>query len=100
MGASAALVKGGHLPGEPVDVLVTRDGARLILPAARVDTPHTHGTGCTYAAAITAWLARGADVPTAVERAKAWLVRVLSAPLGLGGGNGPLNHFVRPDEES
>jgi hydroxymethylpyrimidine/phosphomethylpyrimidine kinase len=98
LGAQAALVKGGHLPGDPIDVLVCRDGTRLVLPAERVHTQHTHGTGCTYAAAITARLARGKDLATAVSGAKAWLSRVIQQPLGLGSGRGPLNHFV-PTED-
>jgi hydroxymethylpyrimidine/phosphomethylpyrimidine kinase len=77
-----------------VDVLVTAAGEHLRLPAARVATPHTHGTGCTYSAAICARLARGERVADAVSSAKAWLARVLVEPLGLGRARGPLNHFV------
>jgi hydroxymethylpyrimidine/phosphomethylpyrimidine kinase len=98
LGAQAALVKGGHLPGAPVDVLACRDGTRLVLSGERVHTQHTHGTGCTYAAAITARLARGADLVSAVSGAKAWLSRILRHPLGLGSGRGPLNHLLTADD--
>jgi hydroxymethylpyrimidine/phosphomethylpyrimidine kinase len=93
-GCRAVLVKGGHFSGEPVDVLLCADGTQARLSAARVHTPHTHGTGCTYSAAITAQLARGRDLVTAVKLAKAWLARVIECPLGLGAARGPLNHFV------
>jgi hydroxymethylpyrimidine/phosphomethylpyrimidine kinase len=96
-GAQGVLVKGGHLPGEPVDVLVSATGESWKLPAPRVDTRHTHGTGCTYSAAICARLAQGEPLERAVHGAKAWLVRVLAAPLGLGRGRGPLNHLVPVD---
>lgn len=94
LGAQAVLVKGGHLAGDPVDVLLVEDGTELRLPAPRVNTLHTHGTGCTYSAAITAQLALGRDLPGAVQRAKRWLNDVLARPLELGVGRGPLNHFV------
>lgn len=98
LGAQNVLVKGGHLPGEPVDLLVCGDGQQVVLPAKRVPTPHTHGTGCTYSAAITARLARGEPLARAVEHAKAWLAQVIAQPLGLGHGRGPLNHFVPVEE--
>ena len=92
MGAGGALVKGGHLSGEPIDVLLVGDGEPVLLHGVRVDTPHTHGTGCVYSAAIAARLARGQDLVAAVRSAKAWLQRVVAGPpLGLGRGNGPLN---------
>ncbi|MFT3921226.1 MAG: bifunctional hydroxymethylpyrimidine kinase/phosphomethylpyrimidine kinase [Myxococcales bacterium] len=96
-GAQNVLLKGGHLPGEPVDLLLCEGGSQLLLPAPRVDTPHTHGTGCTYSAAITARLARGERLERAVQRSKEWLARVIAQPLGLGHGRGPLNHFVPPE---
>jgi hydroxymethylpyrimidine/phosphomethylpyrimidine kinase len=98
LGAHAVLVKGGHLTGEATDVLVTRDGQVLRFSAARVATRDTHGTGCTLSAAITARLSHGANLLDAVTGAKAWLTRCLSAPLGLGHGHGPVNHFVSVDE--
>jgi hydroxymethylpyrimidine/phosphomethylpyrimidine kinase len=93
-GAHGVLIKGGHLPGDPLDVLLVADGTEMVLASPRLRTQHTHGTGCTYSAAITAELALGRDLPSAVRRAKVWLTRVLESPLGLGRGRGPLNHFV------
>ncbi|MEO8661141.1 MAG: bifunctional hydroxymethylpyrimidine kinase/phosphomethylpyrimidine kinase [Bryobacteraceae bacterium] len=93
MGARAVLIKGGHLQGEAVDVLF--DGAEFRLyTAPRVETRHTHGTGCTYSAAITAMLARGATVPRAVEIAKAFITEAISTNPGLGRGQGPVNHHA------
>ena len=95
LGARAVLVKGGHLPGaEVVDVLADRDRV-LTLRAARIDTPHTHGTGCTYSAAIAARLARGDDLADAVRTAHAWVQRAIATAPGLGRGHGPLNHWAR-----
>jgi hydroxymethylpyrimidine/phosphomethylpyrimidine kinase len=93
-GTQAVLIKGGHFAGDPTDVLVAEDGTEMVLRAPRIATRHTHGTGCTYSAAITAQLALGRDLASAVRRAKTWLARVIESPLGLGKGRGPLNHFV------
>jgi len=97
-GAAAVLVKGGHLPGEGevVDVLVTRAGARRF-GHARVVTRSAHGTGCTLSSAITASLALGADLEQSVGRALDYVHRALREAPGLGGGYGPLNHFVSSD---
>jgi hydroxymethylpyrimidine/phosphomethylpyrimidine kinase len=94
LGAAAALVKGGHLPGEiMVDVLVTPEGARRF-EHPRVATTSTHGTGCTLSAAVTAGLALGRDLETSVGDAIDYVHRALLAAPGLGGGHGPLNHGV------
>lgn len=93
MGAGAALVKGGHLAGEAVDVLVM-PGASYEFPSARVDTRHTHGTGCTYSAAIAAELARGAGLEAAVASAKSFISEAIRTNPGLGKGSGPVNHFA------
>jgi hydroxymethylpyrimidine/phosphomethylpyrimidine kinase len=94
MGARAALVKGGHLEGdEVVDVLVTGDEARRFR-RPRVATTSTHGTGCTLSAAVTAGLAQGRPLATAVADALDFVHRALAAAPGLGAGHGPLNHFV------
>jgi hydroxymethylpyrimidine/phosphomethylpyrimidine kinase len=94
MGARAVLVKGGHLAGTATDILF--DGAAWHeLPAPRIDTRHTHGTGCTYSAAITAELARGMDLLAAIERAKAFITAAIETAPGLGRGSGPVNHFAR-----
>lgn len=93
-GAGAALVKGGHLPGgEITDLLVTPGGVRTFR-RQRVETSSTHGTGCTLSAAITAGLALGRDLETAVADALDFVHRAIAAAPGLGGGYGPLNHTV------
>src|SRR5216117_167137 len=94
LGAQAALVKGGHLPGdEVVDVLV-RDGAVRRFARPRLDTTSTHGTGCTLSAAIAAGLAHGRPLEQAVADGLDFVARALAAAPGLGKGHGPLNHFV------
>lgn len=97
LGPAAVLVKGGHLEGPAVDLLFV-DGRIEEMAGQRVDTPHTHGTGCTYAAAITAWLARGASLPEAVARAKTWLTRALRSAPGVGRGTGPVDHLAPVEE--
>src|SRR5271166_2876490 len=92
LGCRAALVKGGHLSGETVsDVLVTAGGVR-VWESRRITTRHTHGTGCTLAAAIAAGLAQGHGVESAVERALAYVHRAIVGAPGLGHGHGPLDH--------
>ena len=94
-GSRWVVLKGGHLPGgEAIDVVT--DGDRMIeLAAKRVDTRNTHGTGCTLSAAIAALLPRSPDVPTAIGRAKDYLVAALAAAdsLDVGQGHGPVHHF-------
>ena len=95
-GARAALVKGGHLDGDPVvDVLVTADGATRF-SHSRIATRSTHGTGCTLSAAIAACLAHGVPVPEAVQAALDFVHRAIATAPGLGAGHGPLNHFEAP----
>ncbi|MEW5740037.1 MAG: bifunctional hydroxymethylpyrimidine kinase/phosphomethylpyrimidine kinase [Myxococcota bacterium] len=93
MGPRAVLVKGGHLEGDAVDVLF-HQGEVHDFHAPRIHSPHTHGTGCTYASAIAAWLARGVPLLEAVPRAKTWLTEAIRTPPGLGHGVGPVNHLV------
>jgi hydroxymethylpyrimidine/phosphomethylpyrimidine kinase len=94
MGAGAALVKGGHLlEGEAVDLLW--DGTReRIWRRTRLDTPHTHGTGCTLSAAAAAGLARGLPLSDAVDLAIDFVARAIRTAPGLGRGHGPVNHFA------
>src|SRR5207247_1203660 len=81
-------VMGGHLQGAPADLLfVGREVRRLTAP--RIPTPHTHGTGCTYSAAIAAGLARGATVPEAVAEAKRYVTEAIRQGFALGRGVGP-----------
>ena len=94
LGARAALVKGGHLDGDPVDILCAGD--RVVeLPARRVHTRNTHGTGCTYASAIAAHLARGESVEDAVSQAKVYLTAAIERAYSVGHGHGPVHHFHR-----
>lgn len=94
MGPGAVLVKGGHLEGQDEAVDVLWDGVELLtFSAPFIDTPHTHGTGCTYSAAITAHLARGAVLKVAVGRAKAYVTEAIRHGLALGAGHGPTHHF-------
>ena len=93
MGARAVLIKGGHLKGDAADLLFA-DGDFHCFTAPRVATPHTHGTGCTYSAAITALLARGVPLPEAVGRAKAFIDEAIRTNPGLGRGCGPVNHHA------
>lgn len=90
----SVLLKGGHLGDRDATDLLLHDGAMHELPAERIDTPHTHGTGCTYAAAITARLARGDELVAAVTGAKAWLTRAIAGAQGIGHGHGPVDHLT------
>jgi len=93
MGPRAVLIKGGHLEGDAVDGLW--DGANWReFSAPRVETRHTHGTGCTYSAAITAMLARGCTMGDAVEAAKRFVQEAIRTNPGLGRGAGPVNHWA------
>ncbi len=93
MGARAVLIKGGHLKGDAIDLLFEA-GQWHEFPAERVETPHTHGTGCTYSAAITAGLALGLGMPVAVARAKRFIQAAIRTNPGLGRGCGPVNHHA------
>jgi len=98
LGPKAVLLKGGHLEGDTVrDLLLTDDGTH-IFESPRIDTPHTHGTGCTLASAIAAGLAQGLALFDAVARARAYVLEAIRTAPGLGHGHGPLNHAhtVRP----
>jgi hydroxymethylpyrimidine/phosphomethylpyrimidine kinase len=93
LGALAVVIKGGHSDEDPVvDLLVDRNGVQEFR-ASRIATTSTHGTGCTFSAAIAAGLGRGEDLATAVGGARAYLSSALSQAPGLGHGHGPLNHF-------
>jgi len=92
MGAKSAVVKGGHLQGDAVDVFY--DGCELReFAAVRVDTANTHGTGCTFASAIAAGLAQDMTVEEAVARAKEYVTEAIRNNFAMGKGHGPLNHF-------
>ncbi len=92
LGPAAVLVKGGGLPGAPVDVFY--DGERLEeILAPRVETRNVHGTGCTLSAAICARLALGAPLLEAIRRAKTWLTDALRRSYAVGKGRGPVDHL-------
>lgn len=95
LGAKAVLIKGGHLEGDAVDVL-WHDKAITEFRAPRLKSRHTHGTGCTLSAAITAYVARGLYLKDAVARAKAYLTHAIQTAPGIGGGSGPVNHWAKP----
>jgi hydroxymethylpyrimidine/phosphomethylpyrimidine kinase len=93
MGARAVLIKGGHLESDPTDVLF--DGVEYReFSAPRIATRHTHGTGCTYSAAVTASLAAGCGLVESVERAKRFIHQAIRTNPGLGHGCGPVNHHA------
>jgi hydroxymethylpyrimidine/phosphomethylpyrimidine kinase len=96
-GPQAVLVKGGHLAGDAIDVLLYQ-GEWTEFTAPRVETRHTHGTGCTYSAAITALLASGHDLPTAFRNAKRYITDAIRTNPGLGRGSGPVNHHAAANE--
>lgn len=92
LGAQAVLLKGGHLPGPVVeDILATPDGVEVIR-SERIETRHTHGTGCTLASAVAAGLAQGIGLRDAVVRGGTYVHAAILAAPGLGGGHGPLWH--------
>jgi hydroxymethylpyrimidine/phosphomethylpyrimidine kinase len=98
LGPKAVLVKGGHLAGDLVhDVLVTEAGHETFT-SPRIETQHTHGTGCTLASAIATGLAQGLELRDAVVRARAYLLEAIRHAPGLGRGHGPVQHghTVRP----
>jgi len=90
LGPHYTVVKGGHLDGDPVDVVF--DGRRLErLEAHRIATPYTHGTGCIFSAAIAAGLAQRRPVPDAIREAKIFVTRAIAAGIAVGAGHGPAN---------
>jgi hydroxymethylpyrimidine/phosphomethylpyrimidine kinase len=96
LGPQAVLVKGGHLGGEAIeaiDILYYR-GAWTEFASPRIETRHTHGTGCTLSAAITASLASGHDLLEAVRRAKRYITAAIRNNPELGSGSGPLDHHA------
>jgi len=95
LGAKSVLVKGGHLSGKATDILLHR-GEWFEFESPRINTRHTHGTGCTYSAAITAGLAQGLDLAVAIRKAKRYIQAAIKTNPGLGAGSGPVNHAVSP----
>ena len=89
----AILLKGGHFPGDPIDFLCHGQTVRSY-PGERIDTPHTHGTGCALASALAANLALGMDIEGAAERARRYVREAIRNHPGLGNGRGPLGFAV------
>ena len=92
MGARAVVVKGGHLKGPPTDILYDGEEFRAYT-SRRIETTSTHGTGCTFASAIAANLAKGLPLRQAVSLAKSYVTSAIRMAQPIGRGHGPLNHF-------
>lgn len=92
MGAGSVVVKGGHRKGAATDILY--DGAAFHeYPAPRIRTRNTHGTGCTYSAALACGLARNKSLETAIAEAKEFITEAIRQAYSIGAGHGPVNHF-------
>ena len=91
-GAKAVLVKGGHVPGDRVIDLLVSERGETLLEGPRIETRHTHGTGCTLASACAVGLAQGLSLEEAVSRAWAYVAEAIRQAPGLGKGHGPLAH--------
>ena len=94
MGARTVVVKGGHRKGPATDLFYDGSGFREF-SAPRIDTANTHGTGCTFASAVAAGLARGMDVADSVALAKDYVTEAIRRSFPIGRGHGPLNHFYK-----
>ena len=92
LGAKLVMLKGGHLPGNTVRDVVVEDEESWVLESPRIDTRHTHGTGCTLASAIATGLAQGMAPRAAIARAHAFVQQAIRTAPGYGHGHGPLNH--------
>lgn len=95
LGAESVVIKGGHSkdPDFTEDFYLHRDGGTLLLRSNRIDTVQTHGTGCTFSAALTAEIAKGIPVHEALFTAKQFIQAALAHPLHIGQGHGPTNHW-------
>lgn len=94
MGPRYVIVKGGHLDDDELTDLLYDGEQYTPFVHQRVHTRHTHGTGCTFSAALTAQLAKGIDIFTAVDQAKRFIIRAIETAPQLGGGHGPTNHWA------
>ena len=92
LGATAVLMKGGHVEGDRVTDLLVTPGGEFLFEAPRIETRHTHGTGCTLASACAAGIAQGMPLQQAVTRAIGYVREAIAHAPGLGGGHGPLDH--------
>jgi hydroxymethylpyrimidine/phosphomethylpyrimidine kinase len=89
------VIKGGHMPGPEIVDLLYAEGKFHEFTGPRIEGRNTHGTGCTFASAIAAHLAKGADLKDAVKAAKAYVEGAMRQGIPLGKGHRPLNHFWR-----
>jgi hydroxymethylpyrimidine/phosphomethylpyrimidine kinase len=96
MGAKAVLIKGGHSTRSTIDDVLVWEGGEEVLAFPRIKTRHTHGTGCTLAAAIACGLGQGMSLPLAVWRAREYVQSAIATAPGFGHGHGPLNHAAKP----
>lgn len=94
LGARYVLMKGGHLEGDEVVDMLFDGQAFYEISHERIHTRHTHGTGCTFSAALTAELAKGTPVTEAVERANRFIFQAIKTAPEIGGGHGPTNHWA------
>jgi hydroxymethylpyrimidine/phosphomethylpyrimidine kinase len=92
LGASAVLMKGGHIPGDRVVDLLLTPVSSTRFESGRIVTRHTHGTGCTLASGVATGLAQGLGLERAVERARAYLLEAIRRAPGFGAGHGPIDH--------
>jgi len=99
LGAKNVVIKGGHDQGNEVTDLLFDGDAYHLYSSPRINTKHTHGTGCTFAAAITAELAKGRSIHESVETAKFFIQAAIEDSLGIGSGHGPTNHLAYRQRE-
>lgn len=98
LGCHAVLVKGGHLTGNSATDVLYCDGEWTFFQAEWVETENTHGTGCTYSAAIATQLAHGKDLRDAIQTAKAYITGAIQHALDIGHGHGPTHHFFKTND--
>lgn len=96
MGVKCVVMKGGHLEelDTATDTVFMPDGTSFKMVTSRVETKHTHGTGCTFSAALTACLGQGMPLKESLIEAKKFVQLALKNPIGIGHGHGPTNHFA------
>lgn len=99
LGCKHVLIKGGHLLAEKGTDLLYDGRFFSVFKTEYIDSPHTHGTGCTYASAIAAQLAKGKSLPDAMQTAKTYLTEAIRHGLAIGHGTGPTNHFYFLNKE-
>lgn len=94
-GVKCVVMKGGHLSGDKaIDTIYFADGTTFKMESERIQTTQTHGTGCTFSAALIAFLAKGLEMKEAIVEAKKFVQLAISHPLNIGKGHGPTNHFA------